>query len=67
LLKERLAASDFAASGATGVIEFDPSTHNRESPPTELVQILPCGTQEFSLSFVPTQYNTTDNAGLSCN
>ena len=67
LLKERLAASDFAASGATGVIEFDPSTHNRESPPTELVKILPCGSQEFSLSFVPTQYNNTDNAGLSCN
>jgi len=65
-MQKTLAAPNFQAAGATGIIEFDPNTRNRQNPPKRLVHIVPCSKEQFGFTFVPIEFPTAADAGLKC-
>ena len=65
-MQKTLAAPNFNAEGATGIIEFDPKTRNRKNPPQQLVHIVPCSKEQFGFTFVPSEFPTAAAAGLKC-
>jgi len=65
-MQQTLAAPNFQAEGATGIIEFDPDTRNRKNPPEQLVHIVPCAKEQFGFTFVPLEFATAAAAGLKC-
>ncbi|MBE9187351.1 ABC transporter substrate-binding protein [Microcoleus sp. LEGE 07076] len=63
-----LSSPDFTAWGATGTIQFNsPQNGDRQNPPSDLVHIVECRKEQFSLAFVPVKYPTAAAAGLKCN
>jgi len=54
------------ATGATGIIEFDPKNGNRKNPYKGLVHIVPCSREKFGVTFVPIEFPTAAAAGLKC-
>ncbi|MDB9314795.1 ABC transporter substrate-binding protein [Spirulina sp. CS-785/01] len=66
-LRNILADGNFETQGATGVVAFDEGTHNRTDPPLEMVRIRSCPSASYGLAFVPSEYNSAEDAGLSCN
>jgi ABC-type branched-subunit amino acid transport system substrate-binding protein len=65
-MQKTLAGPNFKAEGATGIIEFDSKTGNRENPPKRLVHIVPCSKEQFGFTFVPIEFPTAAAAGLKC-
>ncbi|MEZ2252170.1 ABC transporter substrate-binding protein [Microcoleus sp.] len=65
-MQQTLASPNFQASGATGIIEFDPNTGNRKNSPKRLAHIVPCSREQFGLTFVPLEFPTAAAAGLKC-
>ncbi|WP_377478183.1 MAG: bifunctional serine/threonine-protein kinase/ABC transporter substrate-binding protein [Microcoleus anatoxicus] len=65
-MQQTLASPNFQASGATGIIEFDPNTGNRKNSPKRLAHIVPCSREQFGLTFVPIEFPTAAAAGLKC-
>jgi ABC-type branched-subunit amino acid transport system substrate-binding protein/serine/threonine protein kinase len=65
-MQQTLAAPNFQAAGATGIIEFDSKTGNRKNPPQQLVHIVPCPKEQFGFTFVPIEFPTAAAAGLKC-
>ncbi|WP_341733811.1 bifunctional serine/threonine-protein kinase/ABC transporter substrate-binding protein [Microcoleus sp. EPA2] len=65
-MQKTLAAPKFQASGATGIIEFDPNTGNRKNSPKRVAHIVPCSREQFGLTFVPIEFPTAAAAGLKC-
>jgi len=65
-MQQTLAAPNFQAAGATGIIEFDSKTGNRKNPPQLLVHIVPCAKEQFGFTFVPIEFPTAAAAGLKC-
>jgi ABC-type branched-subunit amino acid transport system substrate-binding protein len=65
-MQKTLAAPNFHASGATGIIEFDPNTGNRKNSPKRVAHIVPCSREQFGLTFVPIEFPTAAAAGLKC-
>ncbi|MEG4634785.1 ABC transporter substrate-binding protein, partial [Microcoleus sp. AR_TQ3_B6] len=65
-MQKTLAAPNFQAAGATGIIKFDPKTGNRLNPPQQLVHIVPCRKEQFGFTFVPIEFPTAAAAGLKC-
>ncbi|WP_445171191.1 protein kinase domain-containing protein [Microcoleus sp.] len=65
-MQKTLAAPNFKAEGATGIIEFDSKTGNRKNPPKLLVHIVPCPKEQFGFTFVPIEFPTAADAGLKC-
>ncbi|MDB9314794.1 ABC transporter substrate-binding protein [Spirulina sp. CS-785/01] len=65
-LLNTLANPSFETQGATGIVAFDPNTHNRVNPPLEIVKVRQCSGVQYGLAFVPIEYNSTKEAGLSC-
>jgi branched-chain amino acid transport system substrate-binding protein len=64
--QQTLSDPSFEIQGATGVVAFDPTNHNRENPPREMVRIALCERLQYGLVFLPLEYNTPADAGLSC-
>lgn len=65
-MQQTLAAPNFKAEGATGIIEFDSKTGNRKNPPKRMGHIVPCAREQFGLTFVPIEFPTAAAAGLKC-
>ncbi|MEK0178183.1 hypothetical protein [Microcoleus anatoxicus] len=65
-MQKTLAAPNFQASGATGIIEFDPNTGNRKNSPKRVAHIVPCSREQFGLTFVPIEFPTAAATGLKC-
>ena len=65
-MQQTLAAPNFKAEGATGIIEFDSKTGNRKNPPKLIGHIVPCAREQFGLTFVPIEFPTAAAAGLKC-
>ena len=65
-MQKTLAAPNFKAEGATGIIEFDSKTGNRKNPPKRVGHIVPCAREQFGLTFVPIEFPTAAAAGLKC-
>ncbi|NEO26027.1 MAG: ABC transporter substrate-binding protein [Kamptonema sp. SIO4C4] len=65
-LRNILADQNFETQGATGVVTFDEGTHNRSDPPLEMVRIRSCPSATSGLAFVPSEYNSAEEAGLNC-
>lgn len=65
-MQKTLASPNFQASGATGIIEFDPNTGNRKNSPKRVAHIVPCSREQFGLTFVPIEFPTAAAAGLKC-
>ena len=65
-MQQTLAAPNFQAAGATGIIEFDSKTGNRKNAPQQLVHIVPCSKEQFGFTFVPIEFPTAAAAGLKC-
>ncbi|MBE9185992.1 ABC transporter substrate-binding protein [Microcoleus sp. LEGE 07076] len=65
-MQQTLAAPNFKAEGATGIIEFDSKTGNRKNPPKRVAHIVPCAREQFGLTFVPIEFPTAAAAGLKC-
>jgi ABC-type branched-subunit amino acid transport system substrate-binding protein len=65
-MQKTLAAPNFKATGATGIIEFDPKNGNRKNPYKGLVHIVPCSREQFGVTFVPIEFPTAAAAGLKC-
>lgn len=66
-MQKTMRNQNFKAEGATGTIQFDPKTGDRQNPPQQLVHIVSCPNQQFGVTFVPIQYETAEAAGLKCN
>ncbi|MGB3557697.1 MAG: hypothetical protein WBA24_04060, partial [Geitlerinemataceae cyanobacterium] len=66
-MQQTLRNPNFKAEGATGTIQFDPKTGDRQNPPQQLVHIVSCQSEKFGVTFVPIQYETAEAAGLKCN
>jgi eukaryotic-like serine/threonine-protein kinase len=65
-MQKTLADPNFKATGATGIIEFDPKNGNRKNPYKGLVHIVPCPREQFGVTFVPIEFPTAAAAGLRC-
>ncbi len=65
-MQQTLAAPNFKAEGATGIIEFDSKTGNRKNPPKQMAHIVPCPREKFGVTFVPIEFPTAAAAGLKC-
>ncbi|MEG4068005.1 bifunctional serine/threonine-protein kinase/ABC transporter substrate-binding protein [Microcoleus sp. Pol11C2] len=65
-MQKTLAAPNFKAEGATGIIEFDSKTGNRKNPPKRVAHIVPCSREVFGVTFVPNEFPTAAAAGLKC-
>ena len=65
-MQKTLASPNFQATGATGIIEFDPKNGNRKNPYKGLVHIVPCSKEQFGVTFVPIEFPTAAAAGLKC-
>ncbi|MGB3265086.1 MAG: bifunctional serine/threonine-protein kinase/ABC transporter substrate-binding protein [Microcoleus sp.] len=65
-MQKTLAAPNFQAEGATGIIEFDSKTGNRKNPPKGVAHIVPCAREKFGLTFVPIEFPTAAAGGLKC-
>ena len=65
-MQKTLAAPNFQATGATGIIEFEPKNGNRKNPYKGLVHIVPCSKEQFGVTFVPIEFPTAAAAGLKC-
>ncbi|MBE9094569.1 ABC transporter substrate-binding protein [Tychonema sp. LEGE 07203] len=65
-MQKTLAAPNFKAEGATGIIEFDSKTGNRKNPPKGVAHIVSCAREKFGLTFVPIEFPTAVAAGLKC-
>jgi branched-chain amino acid transport system substrate-binding protein len=63
---EHLKSPDFLVTkGATGTIKFD-ENGDRKNPSVEFVRIVECRTDKLDFAFVPIEYPTAKDAGLSC-
>lgn len=56
----------FKAEGATGTLQFDPKTGDRQNPPQQLIHIVRCSSEYYGVTFVPIQFETAEAAGLNC-
>ncbi|NQE34277.1 bifunctional serine/threonine-protein kinase/ABC transporter substrate-binding protein [Microcoleus asticus] len=65
-MQKTLAAPNFKAEGATGIIEFDSKTGNRKNPPQRVAHLVPCSKEQFGVKFVPIEFPTAAAAGLNC-
>ncbi|NET37165.1 MAG: ABC transporter substrate-binding protein [Cyanothece sp. SIO1E1] len=65
-VQKALAAPEFSVFGATGKIQFEAANGNRKHSPQELVQVIPCKSQQYGLAFVPHKLLTAKLASLSC-
>lgn len=64
--QQALSDPNFEIQGATGVVAFDPTNHNRENPAGEMVRVARCRGMQYGLVFLPLEYDTPSEAGLSC-
>ena len=65
-MQQKLAAPNFTVEGATGKIQFNrPTNGNRKNPPVVLVHVVECSNEEHGLAFVPIEYSTAEEAGLT--
>ncbi|NEO26028.1 MAG: hypothetical protein F6K03_03800, partial [Kamptonema sp. SIO4C4] len=65
-LLNNLSTPNFETQGATGVVAFEENTHNRANPPLDMVKVRRCSGVQYGLAFVPIEYNSAEEAGLSC-
>ena len=65
-MPKTLADPNFKATGATGIIEFNPKNGHRKNPYKGLVHIVPCSREQFGVTFVPIEFPTATVAGLKC-
>jgi eukaryotic-like serine/threonine-protein kinase len=65
-MQKTMRNQNFKAEGATGTIQFDPKTGDRQNPPQQLIHIVRCQSEQYGVTFVPIEFETAEAAGVKC-